>query len=81
MNIDDLERRISRFVYALNREGITAETTARLIDQERGKYKNFEQDLFRTIVYNELWVEPESLKQRRINGELDAYFSHTREGE
>lgn len=69
--INDLEN----FVVSLNRENCTVEEVVDAIRKkentlttETGRY------VFRDIVYNELWVAPASLMERRLAGELDSFF-------
>lgn len=65
---------LEKFVNSLNVEGIKAEEVVEKIKIKESTLHGNAVDFFRNVVYNELWCEPDSLRQRRINGELDKLF-------
>jgi hypothetical protein len=80
------ELEYTTFVRTLNREGATIEDTIADLEAKEASlgiepiYDGYMRPatrlgIFRGVCYDWLWVEPESLKQRRIDGELDSYFS------
>ena len=80
------ELEYTTFIRTLNREGATIEDTIAAVEAKEGSLgiepiydgdmrPATRLEIFRGVCYDWLWVEPESLKQRRMDGELDFYFS------
>ena len=70
------------FVRKLNREGVKVETVVAAVRKEAARQRSIDTilsgstraEMFSSNTFDWLWVEPESLRQRRINGELNPYF-------